>query len=226
MHLNILLQVLQSACFAASATVFYRRHFELNWTWTVLGFIVAGCYTSISYSSNLLSLAAALTISYYSWSILNECDPWTFLTFLVAIMDPSTCTLCPFIRTTLTFATALFAAVPQFMRCEPFRSRCRELRSRLGPVYILYVLRTALLIYDVDKAKGLMLFVSFLFAILAGVLFRPDNSVLLSLFIVGVRRNIRKCIHRSLMILSFVCMFIVAVLFGINYVHESYRIEM
>lgn len=226
MHLNILLQVLQSAYLAASATVFYRKHFELKWTWTILGFIVAGYSTSLSYSFNLLSLAAAPAIIYYSWSIVRGCDLWTFLTFLVAIMDPSTYTLCPVIRTTLTFTTALCAAVPQFMRCQPFMIRFRELRARLGPVYILYVLRTALLIYDVDKAKGLMLFVSFLFAILAGVLFRPDNSVLLSLFIVGVRRNIRKCIHRSLMILSFVCMFIVAVLFGINYVHESYPIEM
>lgn len=223
----MLLQVLQSAYLAAGATIFYRKSFQLKWMWTILGFIVLGYSAGLSYSLNVLSMPAATIVSYYSWSILTECDKWTFLTFLVAIyMDPSTCTLHPLIRTSLTFATALCAAVPQFIRCQPFRSNFREVRARLGPVYILYVFRSVFLIFDVDKTGGQMLFISFLAAVLAGVLFRPDNGVLLSLLIVGVQSNRRKCVHRSLMIFSFLWFFIVAVLFGINYFHGNYLFEL
>lgn len=199
----MLLQVLQSTCLAAGATLFYRKSFELKWTWTIFGFIVAGYSASLSYPLNVLSVATTTTVSYYNWTVLKGCDKWTILTFLVAIMDPSTCKLLPFNRSTVTFATAIFAAVPQFIRCQPFKRKFRELRSRLGPVYILYVLRTALLIYDVDKAGGHMLFISFGAAILAGVLFRPDNGALLSLLFVGVRSNRRKVCHRKLMMFSF-----------------------
>lgn len=200
----MLMQVLQSAYLAAGATVFYRKSFQLKWTWTILGFVIAGYSASLSHPLNVLSLAVATTISYHSWTILQGCDKWTFLVFLVAIMDPSTCTVCPVYRSILMFATATIAAVPQFIRCQPFRSRFRELRAKLGPVYILYVLRTALLIYNDDKTGGQMLFISFGAAILAGILFRPDNSVLLSLLIVGIRSDKRKLCHKNLMISSFV----------------------
>lgn len=214
----ILLKLLQSVCFAAGATVFYRKSFQLKWTWTVLGFILTGYTTSSPYPFNLLTSVIATTISYYSWTILKGCDTWTFLTFLVAIMDPST--LLPFNRTTVTIAIAMIAAVPQFIRCQPLRSKLRELRARLGPVYILYVLRTALLVYNIDKTGGQMLFFSFFVAILAGVLFRPDNGVLLSLLIVGIQAHRRRCCHRSLMIFSFVW-FMVVVSFLIFFIYKN-----
>ena len=47
-----------------------------------------------------------------------------------------------------------------------------------------------------------MILVSAIVAMIAGVLFRPDNGVMLSLFRTGVMARKRKTIHRCLMIFS------------------------
>lgn len=209
-NLQILLSNFHSIYFAVAATIFYKKSFQLKWMWTILAFILAGYLTIISFSLRLPSLAVGLIICLYSWPILKTCNIWTFLTFVVAIVDPSTVLYTN--KTIFTITIAMIAAIPQFIRCQPCKSKLREVRANLGPVYILYVLKTALLIYNVDKRSGQMLVISFLSATIAGVFFRPDNGALLPLLSIRIRTNRRKFCHRILMIFSFMWYAVVVII--------------
>jgi hypothetical protein len=103
----------------------------------------------------------------------------------------------------MVIATFLSAFI-QFIRVQPFKTWLREFRAKLGPVYILYGFKSAVLISEVNISVGHLIFASTFLSLLAGVIFRPDNGVVLSLFKAEVMSDVRKRIHKNLMIFSLI----------------------
>jgi hypothetical protein len=120
-------------------------------------------------------------------------------------------------RLRYTVIVTFLAAIIQFIRVQPFKTWLREFRAKLGPVYILYGFKSAMLIFEVNISVGCLIFASTFLSQIAGVIFRPDNGVVLSLFRAGVMSDVRKRIHRILMIFS-LTWYTVAVLWFYGYI--------
>lgn len=187
-------------CLATAATVFYKKPFRRSWITTIILLLMTACAVHL----NTTLFWAFFTITginlYYNRKLIKTCNLGTLVVFFLAILD----IMQVFVNEKLTFTiiTTFVAAFPQFIRAQPFKTRFREVRAKLGPVYILYGFKSAVLVSEVNRSAGCLIFVSTVLSCCAGVIFRPDNGVVLSLFTAGVMSDVRKRIHRYLMIAS------------------------
>ena len=176
---------------------------------------------SLAYDT-LLALIIITGISLnYNWTWIQTCNRGTLVVFFLAILDIMQEVFEE--RLTYTVIVTFAAAFPQFMRARPFKKRLTEVRAKLGPVYILYGFKSAVLIYEVNISVGRLIYASTFLSFLAGLMFRPDNGVVLSLFKAGVMSDVRKRIHRTLMIFS-LTLYAFAVLWFYGYIWNEWTV--
>lgn len=187
-------------CLATAATVFYKKSFQRDWIKTIILLLMSACAADLNTTLFLTFLTVTGINVYYNWTWIKTCSLSTCVFFFLAILD----IMQIFFEDRLPYTVVItfVAAIPQFMRCQLFKTRLREVRAKLGPVYILYGFKSAFLILEVNSSVGYLIFASAILSSLAGFIFRPDNGVMLSFFKAGVRSDVRKRIHRCLMIAS------------------------
>jgi len=190
-------------CLATATTVFYKKSFRISGIHTIILLLMTAYACVIHLNTTLfLALITITGISLnYNWTWIKTCNLYTLVLFFLAFLD----ILQVFFEERLryTVITTFLAAFIQFIRTQPFKTWLREFRAKLGPVYILYGFKSAVLISEVNISVGRLIFASTFLSFLAGLMFRPDNGVVLSLFKAGVMSDVRKRIHKNLMIFSF-----------------------
>ena len=191
-------------CLATAATVFYKKSFRSSGIHTIILLLMTAYACAIHLNTTLfLALIIITGISLnYNWTWIKTCNLGTLVVFFLAILDIMQAVFGE--RLTYTVIITFAAAFPQFIRAQPFKKRLTEVRAKLGPVYILYGFKSAVLISEVNISVGRLIFASTFLSLLAGVIFRPDNGVVLSLFKAEVMSDVRKRIHRNLMISSLI----------------------
>ena len=101
----------------------------------------------------------------------------------------------------------LLVAIPQFLRKPVWlKAKMQGTRSKLGPVYVVFIAAFVANRFDMENAfwctsVGIAITAT---AVLAGVVFRPDNSTALD--VIGVKSTLswRRSRHGRLMIATFV----------------------
>lgn len=190
-------------CLATATTVFYKKSFRISGIHTIILLLMTAYACVIHLNTTLfLALITITGISLnYNWTWIKTCNLYTLVLFFLAFLD----ILQVFFEERLIYTVIVTvpAACIQFIRTQPFKTWLREFRAKLGPVYILYGFKSAVLISEVNISVGRLIFASTFLSFLAGLMFRPDNGVVLSLFKAGVMSDVRKRIHKNLMIFSF-----------------------
>ena len=223
----VVMNLIKCLCLATAATVFYKRSFRSSGICTIIWLLITASACAISTCAisacaiylNTTLLLALITITgislNYNWTLIQTCNLYTLVFFFLAFLD----ILQVFFEERLryTVIVTFLAAIIQFIRVQPFKTWLREFRAKLGPVYILYGFKSAMLIFEVNISVGCLIFASTFLSQIAGVIFRPDNGVVLSLFRAGVMSDVRKRIHRILMIFS-LTWYTVAVLWFYGYI--------
>ncbi len=207
-----------SLLYAACVAVVYKRSFKkerLAAAGLMLGLgtaIDAVTSTGASATLNVVLAAACALVLYCSnkWGIWQR--DWigtiNLAVFLLALLDVrflETRLLCPYV------ARIFLVALPQFARRPLWlKNKLQPVRSSVGPVYILYIalegweiLTTTAQPSVLSLCEKSLVFVAMATSAVAGLLFRPDNSALLSFVKDKSTMGSRKSAHRHLMIVSF-----------------------
>ena len=208
-------------CLASAATVYYNRSFRSSGIHTIILLLM----TAYVFHLNTTLFLALITITWislnYNWTWIQTCNLYTLVFFFLAFLD----ILQVFFEERLryTVIVTFLAAILQFIRVQPFTTWLREFRAKLGQVYILYGFKSAVLISEVNISVGRLIFASTFLWQIAAVIFRPDNGVVLSLFRAGVMPDVRKRIHKMLMIFS-LTWYVVAVLWFYGYIWNEWTV--
>lgn len=109
----------------------------------------------------------------------------------------------------------ILVAIPQFVRRPiALKAKLQGLRSKLGPMYVLF---TAVYVWQVifHQKEHFFRLLCWLLVVMAaafaGILTRPDNPTMCDLFGLPSSYRCRKLFHRTLMIASFVCVLLLTV---------------
>lgn len=222
-------QILSSLAYAAGATIFFKKSFKREGINVVTCFILLGVILtkiesiSVTWTAPaLISTTAALCFSCYrnaDW-LPRAISVHVFMSFLFAILDIRF-GLATFIWAKLdgnlmpsdfepswTIYRLVCAAAVQFLRRPLWlKSSLQGMRSILGPIYVMCVTHYVL----TSTGSGtsflhvLLGALATILANLAGLIFRPDNSTLMELFVPNTTLLERRRYHRFSMICSFMC---------------------
>lgn len=180
-----------SCAFAAAATIFYKKTFRedklhIVGAFSILGLILEYYSKNPTYpvfgTSASLTLLACLCYRNQEW-LKTAMKIDLYCTFLFALID-ARFGLGEMIGLQYwKYLRIVTVAIPQFLR-KPLwlKTKLQDLRSILGPIYILYV-SSYVMSRDINDAKRLQQigYVAMMSSIIAGVCFRPDNSAVLDL---------------------------------------------
>lgn len=197
LHLS---RVLSSAIYSVAATIFFRRSFRREHLHSVGKTLFAGYVTSINWLFGVPLFLLLLTDRCYR-NFIRTCTLGTFCSFFVALLDITQLVPEYQIRTTIT--VTLIASAIQFIRIQSIKHKLRGVRAKLGPIFVLYGFRTASLVSKTNREISYLIYASAIISLSAGIFARPDNNVVLSLFVGETSMYSRKTCHRLLMIVSF-----------------------
>lgn len=227
-----------SCAFAAAATIFYKKTFRQDKLPVVGSLAILGLFLDLGNKYPFYScVGASATTIFLSYLCYRNFD-WLksalkmdfYFVFFLAVID-ARFNLCNKIGLPFPYWTnfrILVGAIPQFLR-KPLwlKTKLQDVRSKLGPIYILYV-SSYVMTRDVNGThwSHQIGVVAMLSAVLAGVVIRPDNSAVLDFLAylwklycdflrpdgvvlehVPYKTNLvqRRYYHGRLMVLSLVC---------------------
>lgn len=204
-------QFCSTCAFAAAATIFYKKTFREDKLLSVGALSLLGLFLETS-EIYPVSRAGVIVSLCFLWYTAQKDKEWFksaikmdfFLVLFFAILDARVGLLpLPYWKNIRIFA----AAIPQFLRRPLWlKAKLQDVRSKLGPIYVLYV-SCYVLTRGTEGPEWLQRVaeMAMAFSIFAGVVFRPDNSTMLDLTTYKTKLTERRFYHRSLMIGSFGC---------------------
>lgn len=203
--------LLQNYCFSVSILTFYRKSFNRENIPQFLCFLVEGIVTFVW--GHHAAIAGTLTIlacySTYKWrSDMKFRHSFPLVLFLSELENQLPVGVQLINSPVRAIGVQLGVSLTQFIRRPlSLKNKMRRLRVFMGPVYVLYSVRSFYLTYlDLGPVSPWVCTLSFASATLAcvgGVIFRPDNGLMLNvLFRWHTEHAQRKVIHRNCMILS------------------------
>jgi len=205
-HAAYLPQVLSSLMYAAAGALFYKRSFNKS-MFPILGTLL--CFGVFNEHFTQLNVPFKLAYTFVIIARLIKVNDGVFtsrsyvlfvVVLFLAILDVRYDTM----KSVVPYWTRIFpTAIAQFIRRPIWlKARLQGLRSKFGPLYLLYVSRTAIDSFgDVLFIRSLAL-ISFVSANMAGCIFRPDNRSVIEQFYPGTTLAWRRCYHGKLMLLS------------------------
>ena len=199
-------------CFSVCIQTFYQRSFNRNNLPLLSWFLVIGVITRVfGHNTVVLTSFFVAICSTCKWrhQIKFNRKFLTRIPFLLEYFNHIPRTF-QFIDSPEHAVLAQFlVSIIQFVRWPlSLKNRLQEIRASMGPIFVLYSVRTFYIFCcdDLAPLHPWVYFVAFAnaaMALIAGVLFRPDNGYLLmELFKWHTDIKLRKRYHRNCMILS------------------------
>lgn len=223
--------LLLNYCFSVAILTFYRRSFNRENVPQFLCFLVEGILTFVWGHTAVIvgTLTISVCLSTYKWrSNMKFRHSFPLVFFLLELENQLPVGVQLINSPERAIVVQLVVSLTQFIR-KPLslKNKMRRLRVFMGPVYVLYSVRSFYLTYlDLGLVCPWVCTLSFASAALAcvgGVMFRPDNGVTLNvLFRWQTEHAQRKTIHRNCMILSGTLSFLC--LLYVLYIHFWARI--
>ena len=210
-----ILEILSCVLYAAAATIFFKKTFRQNVISTVVCLVLTG--TFLKYFDSCpqgLSMAMLIPFGVLIYDCRQNVDWWKtalkldmFVVFLLALLDVQF-KLHAFVLAKINVELwilfrILCASVPQFLRKPVWlKAKLQGARSKLGPMYVLFV---SCYVLTLDRSLFHTLLGTFaaVVGIFAGVFCRPDNSTMLEVFGYSTRYQTRRKYHGRLMVASF-----------------------
>lgn len=205
-------QFCSSCAFAAAATVFYKKTFREDKLLSVGALSFLGLFLEKIEAYPMYCGVGIFASLCFLWYTAQNDNEWFktaikkdfFIMMFLAILDARIGLLpIAYWKNIRIFA----AAIPQFLR-KPLwlKTKLQDIRSKLGPIYILYVARYVLTRGDCgpEWLRGVAN-IAMISSVIAGVVFRPDNPTMLDLMGYKTKPTERRFYHRNLMICSFSC---------------------
>lgn len=203
--------LLLNYCFSVALLTFYRRSFNRENVPQFLCFLVEGTVTFV-WGHNAVfvgTLTILICLSTYKWrSNIKFRHSFPLVFFLLELENQLPVEVQLINSPERAIVAQLGVSLTQFIRRPlSLKHRVRWLRVFMGPIYILYSVRSFYLA-DLDLGPVCpwvctLSFASAALACVGGVMFRPDNGLALNvLFRWQTEHTKRKAIHRNCMILS------------------------
>ena len=209
---EIMKNLLCDYCFSVCIHTFYQRSFNKNNLPLLSWFLVIGVITWVfGHNTVVLTSFFVAICSTFKWrhEIKFNRKFLTRIPFLLEYFNHIPRTF-QFIDSPERAVLAQFlVSLIQFVR-KPLslKNRLQDIRASMGPIFVLYSVRT----FDMFRSDDLaplhpwvcfFAFANAAMALIAGVLFRPDNGYLLmELFKWRTQRPLRRSIHGCCMIIS------------------------
>lgn len=213
--------LLQNYCFSVSILTFYRRSFNEKNIPQFLCFLAEGIAIFVwgHHAAGAGILTIFVSLSTYIWrSNIKFRHSFPLVLFLLELENQLPVGVQLINSPVRAIVVQLGVSLTQFIRRPlSLKNKMRRLRVFMGPVYVLYSVRSFYLTYlDLGPVSPWVCTLSFASAVLAcvgGVLFRPDNGLMLNVLLNRFDRKTeqfdgkiehaqRKVIHRNCMILS------------------------
>lgn len=198
-----------SLVYSLAATLYYKRSFSRDKLKIVVPLCIMAIIMEIIGNPLLTILVTVETflIIQSITDVFKSLSTSMFFTLLISIMDIRG---CMFGSSSWTAYKMILVAIPQFLRKpDGLKTRLQGVRSHLGPVYVLLSVKLAL---HKHALHGELVYATMATAVMAGTIFRPDNGVILDLFGIQSRHQMRKIFHGRSMCISLVCLLISLIL--------------
>jgi hypothetical protein len=210
--IGILNTVLRDFCLSVALQTFYRKSFSTTILPQFLCFLTLGIFPPLPFDSGksafifLATVRGPLTcFAIYKWIWRKNIKSYNLLLVLVVVMEID---FYPLLHSPeWAIGAQLVVSLTQFIR-KPLslKNKIREIRVFLGPVYVLYSVRSFYLVHrtfgSAYPSLGALMFANAALASVGGVLFRPDNDILLKHLGWKTYQQDRRLRHRNCMILS------------------------
>ena len=210
---EIIRNLLSDYCFSVCIQTFYRKSFNGNNVAQLSCFLPIGVTTYVFGHNVVVLTSSFVAVGYltHRWRHDITLDRY-FLARILFLQE-----YCNHIPSNLQFIGSperavlaqFLVSLIQFVR-KPLslKNRLQGIRAFMGPIFVLYSVRTFNMFRSDDLAPlhpwvCFFAFANAAMALIAGVLFRPDNGYLLmELFKWRTQRPLRRSIHRCYMIIS------------------------